>query len=172
VLLSLGRLDEAQARFERALALWEPAYGAEHPMIAMVTNNLGDLHRQGGEPAKALPYCQRALAIGEATLPEGHPVRAYHLLCTAHALVALDRGAEAIPLLERALAIRAAAAGDLVEPRFGLAKARWQVGGKADRARALELAAEARAGAAAAGAAGAETVADIDAWLADHRRVR
>ena len=38
-----GKYDEAKANFERALAIWEKARGAEHPQVAYGLNSLGSL---------------------------------------------------------------------------------------------------------------------------------
>jgi hypothetical protein len=75
--------------------------------------------------------------------------------------------------LERALAIRTkdALPPELAETRFALARAVWDARG--DRARAVALANDARAGyapdAARFGGEYAEAVAAIDAWLAARR---
>ncbi|HTM22550.1 MAG TPA: tetratricopeptide repeat protein, partial [Kofleriaceae bacterium] len=87
----------------------------------------------------------------------------------AEALLGLDRPAEALPLAERAAAIREknALPAELAESRFALARARWATG---DRARALAVARQARDGFAGAGALAAPQAAEVDAWLAARAR--
>jgi tetratricopeptide (TPR) repeat protein len=113
VLLDLGRLDEAKAEFASALALWEKTYGPDHPMIAMAATGLGTIHVKLGDPATGLTFCERAIKIGMATLPEAHPVRAHHQICAANALTELHRYGEAVEHYERTLAIRTAAGVDV-----------------------------------------------------------
>ena len=38
-----GKYDEAKPNYERALAIWEKALGAEHPNLAIGLHNLGCL---------------------------------------------------------------------------------------------------------------------------------
>lgn len=171
VLKSLDRLDEAQQAFERALVIWEQSYGANHPMLAMVTNNLGDLLLHRGDAASALPYCRRAVEIGRATMPEQHPVRAYHLICLAGALREQGHVRDAIAAYDEALAIRQAAGSSptaVAEVHRGLAKARWQLGTKADRAAARALAKQAIAAFRAGGEEHREQVDDLEDWLRKH----
>lgn len=172
VLTSLKRYDEAQRTFERALAIWEAAYGPEHAMVAMVLTNLGDMYLERGDPARGLPYCRRAQEIGEATLPENHPIRAYHLICVGSALQALGRSREAQTTYERALAIRTAAGTDateLAEVKLALAKARWDAGTGPARRETRDLASAAREAFAAAGEQHRPQVGEIDDWLRTHR---
>ena len=56
----------------------------------------------------------------------------------------------------------------VAEARFLVAEALWGTGG--DRHRALDLAARARAGFAAAGPAGRKPLAELDHWMKERRR--
>jgi len=81
-----------------------------------------------------------------------------------------ERPADAVPLVERALAIREKASVSAPRPRFLLARALWDAPADAgrDRARAC-LAEQARDALREAGTAEAEDLAEIEAWLAAHR---
>jgi tetratricopeptide (TPR) repeat protein len=123
-LQDLGRVDDAIADFRRAMAIWEAAYGPRHSMIAAAANDLGEALSIQHRWDEALAACERARAIGDATLPPDHPIHAYHLLCVARAELGLGRAADAIPLVEQAIAIRQASGGDLGEAQALLARAR------------------------------------------------
>ena len=85
-------------------------------------------------------------------------------------LVALGRPEEAIPILERALALRETTPdvhSEIAESRFALARALWIA--KADRARSLRLAKRARDAYAAIGDGMEEELAEVKAWLAERR---
>lgn len=48
-------------------------YGPDHPQAAIRASNLGTVLSDGGDPAAARPWFERALGIFEARLPAGHP---------------------------------------------------------------------------------------------------
>jgi len=62
-LYQAGRYPEALPLPQRALELYEPALGSEHPDIAASLNNLAGLYQAMGAFDQALPLCQRALEI-------------------------------------------------------------------------------------------------------------
>jgi tetratricopeptide (TPR) repeat protein len=68
-----ARYAEALPMYERSLAIWEKALGAEHPDTALSLNNLAGLYRAQGEYGKAEPLYERSLAILEKTLGGEHP---------------------------------------------------------------------------------------------------
>jgi eukaryotic-like serine/threonine-protein kinase len=59
----LGRLDEAQAGYRRALALFEAAQGPEASAVASPLAGLAQIHLARGEPALAHPLLERVLAL-------------------------------------------------------------------------------------------------------------
>ncbi|MBK7194209.1 MAG: serine/threonine protein kinase [Myxococcales bacterium] len=69
-----GDVDGAIAHWERALALWTAANGANHPDLARVHNNLGAAYGDRGDHARAIAAYDHALAIWEPTLGDGHPL--------------------------------------------------------------------------------------------------
>ena len=59
--------------FKRALAIYEKALGPEHPAVATVLNNLGQVAKVQGRYAEAEPLIKRSLAIREKVLGPDHP---------------------------------------------------------------------------------------------------
>jgi tetratricopeptide (TPR) repeat protein len=57
-----GRLAEAEAMYQRALAGFEKALSIEHTSTLMTVNNLGILYHDQGRLIKAEVMYQRALA--------------------------------------------------------------------------------------------------------------
>ena len=60
-----GRFDEAQALFEKALALAEAAHGPDHPAVAESLLNLGALQGYRGDILQGAPFIERAMKILE-----------------------------------------------------------------------------------------------------------
>ena len=59
--------------FKRALAIYEKAAGPEHPAVATLLNNLGQVEKVEDHFAKAVPLIKRSLAIREKVLGPDHP---------------------------------------------------------------------------------------------------
>jgi tetratricopeptide (TPR) repeat protein len=113
----LGRLDEARAPYEKALALHE-ALAKEFPEAAGHAVdlggsycNLGALLLELDRPEEALPWLVKAIATLEKALPrDPQPGTARQFLCNslvtrAQALARLRRYSEALPDWDRALAL-------------------------------------------------------------------
>lgn len=60
-----GAYEEAQSSFERAIPILEGRLGKNHPDVATLLNNLGTLHLQYDDLAKAEPIFLRAIEISE-----------------------------------------------------------------------------------------------------------
>ena len=106
-----GRLTDAQALLERALAITEAAYGPDHPDVARDLNNLAQILQDLGQLEAARALQERALAIDEAAYGPDHPDVATRLNNLAQILRDLGQPEAARPLQERALAITQAAYG-------------------------------------------------------------
>ncbi|MEM9462100.1 MAG: serine/threonine-protein kinase [Myxococcota bacterium] len=172
VLDKQGDYEGARLHFERALAIQQEVLGSDHPQVARSLSTLGHVLQRQGDYDDARIHHQRALTIGEKVLGPDHPQMAHALLGLA--TVALDAGdrASARSHAEQAVSIREAATvapNLLAEARFALARALWST--HHEQARALALANQARDALAAAKAPGDTGVdlAQIDAWLAEHR---
>jgi len=68
-----GQYSKAIPIAKEVLAIYEKAFGQEHPYVASCLNNLGELYRSLGDYARAEPLHQRALAIREKVLGSEHP---------------------------------------------------------------------------------------------------
>jgi tetratricopeptide (TPR) repeat protein len=166
----------AEALHLRAIAIKESAFGRDHPAVAMSLANLAAVHFDTGAYEKAKALLERAVAVLEPALGADHPDLATSMHNLGEVHLALGEHAQAVAPLERALAIRETALGsddgdgkpvrELVESRFALAQALWDVG--SDRRRALALAQRAATGARTLGADGREELAAIETWLAKH----
>ncbi|KAI9854152.1 MAG: hypothetical protein M1813_001359, partial [Trichoglossum hirsutum] len=99
-----GKLAEAEAMYQRALAGYEKALGPEHTSTLSTVNNLGSLYKKQGKLAEAEAMYQRALAGYERALGPEHT----SALSTVHNLGSLYKKqgklAEAEAMYQRALA--------------------------------------------------------------------
>ncbi|HEY1548880.1 MAG TPA: tetratricopeptide repeat protein [Kofleriaceae bacterium] len=106
VLESQNKIPEATAIAMRAIELYRAAYGNEHPRLAQALGALAQLQGLQNTYAAALTSWQQALAIFDKTLPADHPNVSFAVAGIGDALTELGRPLEAMPYLERALAIR------------------------------------------------------------------
>ncbi len=88
--LSLGRIDESVASFERALQAAQEAYGPDHPRVATILTNLALSRRNAGAFDEAVVVLERAYAISTQAYGRVHPKIARIL--TVQATIELDRG--------------------------------------------------------------------------------
>jgi tetratricopeptide (TPR) repeat protein len=173
VMRAEGKLDAARSTYERALAVREKALGPEHPDVATSLDHLGSLAGQEGEHAEAHRYFERSLAIREQALSADHPEVAASLTGLGQALLNQGKPTDARAHLERALSIRTANEVHpvfLAETRFALARVLWvaPIDAGPDRARARELAEQARDASVDAGKVGDRQLGEIQSWLAEH----
>ena len=95
--------SQAQALFERAIAIRESVFGPGHPLTAYSLNNLAVLLKDCGNLKGARPLFERALAIWEKALGPAHPDTTASLNNLATQLQAEGDLAGARRLFERAL---------------------------------------------------------------------
>jgi tetratricopeptide (TPR) repeat protein len=98
--------DQAKVLYERALAIREEIFGADHHETARIINSLALLLKDQGDLAGAQRFQERDLAITEKALGPDHPDTAASLDNLAQLLKQQNDLAAAEPLYERALAIR------------------------------------------------------------------
>ncbi len=101
----------SKAAFERAVAIDEAAFGADHPNVAIRINNLGSVLQDQGDLAGARTAYERALAIDEAAFGADHPKVAIRVNNLGGVLQAEGDLAGARAAFERALAIGETALG-------------------------------------------------------------
>jgi tetratricopeptide (TPR) repeat protein len=159
----LDRIDEAAQGYDDALAIYERA-GARSINVAITLFNRGELARLRGRCDDALRDHGRAAAMLEHLRGPSTDLLLYPLVGEAACLLRTARAADAIPRLQRALALPAQA-GDAVQvalARAYLGRALVETG--RDRAGGLEMIRAARP-AIAADATSAEVLRELDDWL-------
>lgn len=108
VYLQQARLEEAVNAIERARAIFA-VLDPNHRYLAVVDNNLAAVRRRQGDSSQALAGYQSAYESMAASFGQTHPNTLSALGNYANALDGAGRGAEALSLLEPALAAFAAA---------------------------------------------------------------
>ncbi|MCG8095038.1 MAG: tetratricopeptide repeat protein, partial [Candidatus Thiodiazotropha endolucinida] len=101
----------ARVAYERALAIFEAAFGPDHPNVARSVNNLGLVLQDLGDLAGARAALDRALAIDETAFGPDHPNVATDVNNLGLVLKELGDLAGARAAYERALTIDEAAFG-------------------------------------------------------------
>jgi tetratricopeptide (TPR) repeat protein len=164
--MNLGRADDAFATWQRSLDIYIAASANEEVVITL--NAMGTMRRRQGKLDEALAIYERTrAAIAKFEQPNGRLMTDTQTR-TGMVEIARKRYAEAIAVLEKALAARTAggAVPSLVSwTRFELAQAVWELG--RDRKRAVALAREAEAEAKQDN--DADQIELIHKWLATHR---
>lgn len=166
IALDEGKPVEAIARFKQALANWEAKLGPANPALAAPLVGIGDALRRQHQLASAEAPITRAMTVVEKALGPQHPEMAQPLSSLGELYLDEKKPDRAVPLFERALAIRVANPGDKLEEadnRFALARALRAT--NRDPKRAHELATQARTAFAAAGANGKQQLAGVDKFL-------
>jgi tetratricopeptide (TPR) repeat protein len=166
--LRSGRVKEAQARQEEVLRIYRAAHGNAHPDVALALHNLAGIQDRAGEREAAIATYRAALKLRIETVGAEHPGTAgtqhnLGLMLSSGTGPELDEGIE---LMERALAIREAAALDpfyRATTSFMLARAYAKRG---DDRKALERAHAARDHMRSIAPRHPEILDAIDKWLA------
>jgi tetratricopeptide (TPR) repeat protein/predicted Ser/Thr protein kinase len=169
VLHQQKRSEEALTYHRRALAIQEATRDPEHPSVAIALNGIGNVLLEQGKLAEAAEHQRRALGIFERALGPEHPYVAYACAGLAEGALAQGELPAAREHAERAIGIFESTQlppAHLAKLRFVLARALWA--DRSQHARARALAQQARDAYAEAGAAKAESMAELDTWLAEH----
>ncbi|MBI5547202.1 MAG: tetratricopeptide repeat protein, partial [Deltaproteobacteria bacterium] len=164
--LRQGQLSDAKTVFERAFDVVEKELPPEHPLQSIVRVNLAEIALRQEKAQRALELLEAAPSLRTTNVSRELP---YVLVRLGRAKAALGRGKEALLDLERSVALFQAEPREVPElyaARLALARVLDQT--RTDAARAATLAATAREGCARLGAPCAETLAQIDGWLALH----
>lgn len=111
--LSLGRLPEARASFERSQRLRAAHFGPAHPSLLAVLGNLGEVAGREGRCDDRMRLAQEQLELCQRSLGREHPQRGSALLGRGQALAQLGRLREAerdvraaLKILERAYGVQ------------------------------------------------------------------
>src|SRR4051812_28326013 len=173
VLYREGKYAEAVSQLRLAGEVLERTVG-ESRELGEVLDGLGTNLLALGDASSALANHRRASAMLMRTEGPKSAVAAHAIAAEGADLMALGRAREAVPVLERALAMQEAAKGepvDLAETRASLAEAVWSV--SRDRGRARKLAEQARATFAEAvarygGGHEERRLREVERWLGAH----
>jgi serine/threonine protein kinase len=101
----LGRPDEAEALFRRAISIQERELGEYDLILIHGLHSLGDLLGEQGRHQEAERMLRRAIDILSRALGPEHPRTVGSNLGLAHELVLQGRGAEAEPLYQQTIAV-------------------------------------------------------------------
>ncbi len=137
----------------------------DNPNLASFLSNRGEILQALGRHTEARAMFDESLARWTRWLPPDHPWLAYPLTGIGNVLRSEGHADAAVPVLERALALRAGDVQDgvrLAETRFALARALWDA--RVNRARARSLALQAHEGYLAAG--WTARAGHVNDWLA------
>ncbi|HEY4181812.1 MAG TPA: serine/threonine-protein kinase [Kofleriaceae bacterium] len=157
----------AEEYANKALAIIVQRFGPGHPLAASILVNLGEWSSRRGDAKAAEAYLRRGMA-GLSAEPDS-PAMAVVETSLGSALGAQHRDAEAIKLLEAALALRTKLGDDPVaigDTESTLARSLWATGNKA---RAIQLANTAAATFAEAGEPASRYAKALDDWRAANR---
>jgi eukaryotic-like serine/threonine-protein kinase len=108
--LQQGRLDDAQARFERMLGIYRKTYGAEHYLIGTATSNLASVLTEKGQFAEAERLYRQAIGTYERAQSPTHLNTGIGRIKLGRVLLRQRRYAEAEPELLAGYGILAAQA--------------------------------------------------------------
>ena len=168
-LVAEGRFDEAELAAKRSLAIQQASFGIEHSTVANAVAGVGSVYEARGDLRGALVEYQRSLAIYERVLGTEHYDLADPLFMIASAHQQLGEYGLARDAYERSLAVELAVASGgsrTAETRSGLAQVCWALG---DHEAARDHGAAAQTDLAHTDAAD-YLVAEVDAWVAAHRK--
>lgn len=142
-LSGLGRAEEALQHADRGVSLVGDALGWEHPDIAVQLANRAEIFIQLRRYPEAERDATRAVAIWEKEFGQDHAELPFFLGPLGEARLGLGHPADAVPTLERALALVEAhqVRTELRRLQFALARALWEGSpSRVNHRRALELA--------------------------------
>ncbi len=105
LLRGVGDYDAAAMHGESAVAMRTEALGAEHPITAAATRNLGIAYLDQGRALEALELFESSVVIWEDAVGHEHPYIAQLARYRAQALLALGRVDEALTSQQASLAI-------------------------------------------------------------------
>jgi tetratricopeptide (TPR) repeat protein len=102
-LTSLGRLNEAEESFQKAISLYESI--GDTASLSIALNNLGSVYKARGDLNKAIEAYQKSLAISEKIFGSSHPDTATSLNNLASVYAAMGDLDKAESLFMKALEI-------------------------------------------------------------------
>ena len=98
-----GKLADARASVDRAIAVLSDTLGKDHPSALRARRALVLVHQEGGALSEAEAESRSIVESSERNLPPEHPVRLMALFDLGRVLTIRGDHAAALPLFERAL---------------------------------------------------------------------
>jgi len=112
ICIGLGKIFDHFADYDKALAFYQKSLdillcslGAEHPDVASMYNQIGDVWRSKGEYNKSLHFFQKALKIRISADEEEHPNLAYSYNYIGVVHLEMNENVKALECLQRSLEI-------------------------------------------------------------------
>jgi serine/threonine protein kinase len=166
-LIDAGRAEDGAREYDEAIAFMEGAH-LTNMNLPITVYNRAELFLKARQYQPALNGYEKAVKLFEEMRGKENWILVYPLVDEGRCLVFAGRPKAAIPLLQRALALKSPgrAASVVAQGRFYLARAQVESG--SNRAKGLADAAAARA--TAAKGSDQEVLDEMDLWLASHRR--
>ncbi len=169
VLAADDKRDEAKQHFERALSIMTAK--EDDPLLPKLLADYGQLLIKD-DPRRAEEMLQRAVKLGDAADPKDSEI-AYPLTALGELYLNTSRAPAAVPLLERALVLRASEGEDgdadaYANTELLAAKALWTT--TKDHARAIALATSAKARLDRASLTKRKVYAAVAEWLATRKK--
>jgi serine/threonine protein kinase/tetratricopeptide (TPR) repeat protein len=97
---ALGRHAEALPLYEKTLARRRAQLGPDHPDTLRSMHNLARVYHALGRCVESLKLHEETLKLRKATLGPNHRDTLRSMCCVAEGLVKLERGNEAVPILD------------------------------------------------------------------------
>jgi serine/threonine-protein kinase len=163
----MGQSEEALSHLDRAIALLRKGLGSEHPEIAPLISNRGEVLNALGRYEEARRSFEMARGIWERELGPDHPYMSYALTGIGISYLGEGKASNALAPLEQALKIRLVSEpepAERAETTFALARALWASG--QSRARSRILAEEAQTSYERASVT--NEAASVKSWLRAH----
>jgi tetratricopeptide (TPR) repeat protein len=160
-----GELERSFALQERAISIYMRAHGSEHPDVGLARFNRAWVMLDHGREREAEAEFADLVRIFDASLPDGHPYRAFFHGGLGDALSARGALAEAAPHYRAALAGEGLPPPDRASVEFSLAKALASTGASGEARAVATEALERYRG--LGGAGGEQGAREVEAWLAE-----
>jgi len=163
--VEMEQLDKAQEYYGRAVILFEGVFGSDHPTTGILRTNLAMAYANDGKLDEAETLVRQSIDILERTRGEESVELALSLAELARIHERRGELVQAVPLFERAMALRETAGGEAIEladTKYGLGLVVWELG---ERERGRTLLDQARELYRQAGGDWQKNVDEIDAWF-------
>lgn len=129
-LFRAGQIDEALEEYQKAQDIMERTYGSDHIATAILVSNIAEVEMVRGHLDRAESLYEDSLATREQLYGRAHPMLIHPLIGLAKTLLRAQNWSGAEARAKRALDVQQVydMKTDLVETRFVLVQALWELG--------------------------------------------